>query len=704
MEEKERDSLKIKLFFMGLVVMLIFSLLTTRLWKLQISKGSEYVAEAKGNTLRYVSIPSPRGDILDSKGKVLATSVPQFAITLDWLDLQNAREGGDPKLVVKGLAHYLQPYWGDGKVPESAIAEDIMANIQMHQFRKYEPVVVMEKIPLALQAILAEHQQELPGISVEARPYRTYPLGELAGHILGYVREVSEGELPNFQNKAAQAGLNKDNLYQAGDLVGKIGVENSYDLYLRGQDGLQLMEVDNKARPVDRLTRRNPVVGNSVQLTIDLDLQRVVDQKLTQVIDELKNSGKSKAGAGAAVVIEVKTGRILAMVSKPDINPNDLTGDISPDIFKRYFGTRDEGPRLGWSRAFQEVYAPGSTFKMITAMSALQDGKITPNDTIYDGLSSLRNPSAAVADWNSWSFNRVNLILGLSQSINYYFEALGERVMTDNPERIRQVAREFGLGAKAGLDIPGEVEGTAPSAAWKKALNGPRIDKLRDTRLQQLKTDTDAKLAQAKSDKERKQIQADSDRKKKQILDEYNKTYEWDAGWQAFDTYNTSIGQGDNKYTMLQMANYVATIVNGGHHMKPFLVDRVTDTTSGQSILNNKPTVLNEVDISPANLDAVKQAMREVLTPRGTGGDVFSGIPQFTGGGKTGTAQVGSKGTAEENDYNGTFVAFAPYDDPQIAFAGITEAGYHGGLSTGQVAAAAFQEYFKDKGWGAAPK
>ncbi|HWJ03825.1 MAG TPA: penicillin-binding transpeptidase domain-containing protein, partial [Verrucomicrobiae bacterium] len=401
MDEKDKKGLKLRLFIVGITVIVIFSLLTSRLWTLQIVKGADYATKAKGNIWRWVSIPASRGDVVDAKGKVLATSVPQFAITLDWLDLQNTKY--DAKEVVKTLAKYVQPYWGNGQVKEDIIIEDILANIQMKQFRRYEPVVVMENIPAKLQAVLAEHQQELPGISVEARPFRIYPMGSVAGQILGYVREVSESELTDFQAKAEKAGLDKT-VYQAGDFVGKMGVENSYDMYLRGQDGTQVMEVDNRARPVDRLNRQDPTVGNSIKLTIDTDLQKVVSDELVKVIQELKDSGKQKAGYGAAVVIEVKTGRILAMVSVPDMNPNELYGKLSPETFDRNFGKKEDGsPRLGWSRAFQETYAPGSTFKMITGMAALQDNKVSPEEKVLDSKSSLWYANSGIDAWSESS-------------------------------------------------------------------------------------------------------------------------------------------------------------------------------------------------------------------------------------------------------------------------------------------------------------
>ena len=697
MEEQERDALKIKLVFVSLVVFLIFAILVMQLWKIQIVQGSVYAADSKGNILRTIVMPAPRGDIVDSRGKVLATSEPRFAVTLDWLDLQQA-QGYNLKDVVSKLAHYVKPFWSDSTESESQITEDILAKVQMQQFARYENVVVMQNISPQLQAILAEHQDELPCINVEALPYRTYPLQTMAGHELGYVREVSASQLPQFQAKAKAAGLSSDT-YQQGDLVGQMGVENSYDLYLRGKNGSQVVEVDNTARPVQLVQDNKPVVGDTVQLNIDSDLQGVISNAMDSVISGLQKNGHPLAGAGAAVVIDVKTGKIIAMVSKPSMNPNALVGDISQATFNQYFGdSSSSSPRLGWSRAFQSTYAPGSTFKMIVGMAALQAGVITPNSLFGDTVASLSHPNAGVGNDYSGSRGKVDLGEGLALSINVYFEHLGELVMNSNPERLAQVAHEFGLGKLTGVDIPGESSGVAPSPAWKEQLNGPLLKQILQNALALLQKQYKADLAKATTDTQRKQIEAQYNLNKQNAIYTYNQNFKWEAGWQWFDTYNTSIGQGDNKYTILQLADYVATIANGGHHMQPYLVNKVI-APDGKVVLQNEPKQLNGVDISQQTLDEIKQAMQGVVTRNiGTAYGVFNNIPNFTGGAKTGTAQLGSKGTAGANEYNGTFVAFTPYNNPQIAFAGVIEHAEWGSNSAGVVADAAFYQYYKEKG------
>lgn len=696
MDEKDRQKLKIRLVFVGLAVLLVFSSLVTRLWHLQIAEASTYVAKSKGNILRTVSIPAPRGDIVDSKGMVLATSEPRFAVTLDWLDLQNA-PGKTLQQVISKLAGYVKPFWSNPNESIQQITEDILAEIQMQQFARYENVVVMQNIPQQLQAILAEHQNELPGISVEALPYRVYPQQTLFGHILGYVRQVTASELPGFQARAKKAGLDP-NSYQAGDTVGQMGVEDSYDLYLRGTPGEQVLEVDNQARPVDMIKNKEPVAGDTVQLTVDSAMQKAIGDAMDQVISDLKKT-EPAAGAGAAVVLDVKTGKILAMVSKPSMNPNDLTGTITPQIFNEYFGNSQQGPRLAWNRAIQSLYAPGSTFKLITGMAALQTGKITPTQPVHDALSTLALPSAGVADWYSGSMGDVNMYKAYAESINIYFEYLGQLVMQTDPQRLSQVAHEFGLGEYTGVDIPSESQGIAPSPDWKMQLNGPRLKQVLADQLQQIEAKAKSDLAKAKTTAERKAIQSNEKKLKDLAMEKFNYNFKWEAQWQWYDTYNTAIGQGDNKYTILQLVNYVATVVNGGHHMQPYVVDKVIDPRTGKLVLQNEPKLLNNVDISPQNLNYVKEGMNAVVGS-GTAAGIFTQqIPNFTGGAKTGTAQLGNAGTAEANVYNGTFIAFTPYNDPQIAFAGVIEHGLTGGSSAGQVAVAAFKEYYQEKGW-----
>ena len=693
MEEKQRKAYVNRLRGLGFVVILIFGILSLNLWRLQIAHASYYSAMAKGNTIKLVKTLATRGDIKDRNGKLLATSVPQFALTLDWMDLQEAKNY-NWKDVVRRLAGYVKPYWPNQGESEESITEDILVMIQNHQWERYRPVTILPNVDKNLQAIIAEHQDELPGVSVEAIPERYYPQGTLAGQVLGYVREISDKEIDQFNQNplAEQEGFQ----YGQGDLVGKMGVEKSYDIWLRGREGTQQIEVDNNARPIAKSVMQPAQPGRTVQLTIDADLQAVVENSLDQVIRQ-KQKEHSDAKAGAAVVIDVNTGKILAMASRPAMNPNDLIGTISEETAQKYFQDKDAA---SYNRALSGVYPPGSTFKMLTAMAALKANVVTPNEYIADVMSSLGGPAAQAQGFPEWNggvgFGPVNMYRALAVSSDIYFEVMGRRVFEANPELVKQLANEFGLGVTSGVDLPGEAKGTAPSAEWKKAYYTPYYEQLRDKKLEEINNKYATQIAQAPDDRTRQKLQKAQDQEKKNVAVWYQQMVAQNIDWHLYDSFNNAIGQGYNAYTPLQLANYVATIVNGGKHYRPYIVDKITDPVTGQVVLQNQPKVLNTVSVSPDDLEVVKEGMARVTKGEGTASFLFADVPEFSGGGKTGTAQIGSKDTIAGELYNGMFVAFAPYDHPQIAFAGVVEYGGHGGETAGLVAKAAFMKYF---GW-----
>jgi penicillin-binding protein 2 len=692
MDEKERKPFIKRIWILRITIILVFLFLGSNLWYLQISQASYYETKAKGNALQIVTIPATRGDVTDKNGKILVTSVPNFALTLDWLDLQQAKNY-DWKDVVRRLAGYVKPYWANPAESEDLITEDILVMIQNHQWERYRPLIILKDISPVLQAIIAEHQDELPGVGVEAMPERIYPENSLAGQLLGYVREISDTEIEKFnQDPEAQ----KDGFqYAQGDLVGKMGVEKSYDYWLRGNEGVQQVEVDNNARPLAKEVLQNPQPGGTVQLTIDADLQRVVENTIDEVLTTVQRKHPDSK-AGAAVVMDVNTGKILAMASRPGMNPNDLIGVISEDTAEKYFRSKDAA---SFNRALSGLYPPGSTFKPLTAVAALQSGVVTPDETINDVMSSLGSASdqaQGFPEWSGYSFGMVDMYRGLALSSDIYFQVIGRRVFDANPELIRQIGHEFGLGVLTGVDLPGDAQGIVPSAEWKKTYYQPDYDQQRDEKLKAIDENYAAKLAAATDDKARQKLLQSQEAEKKQVQVWYLQMISQFVNWKPYDSYNNAIGQGYNSYTVLQLSNFVATLVNGGKHYKPYIVDKIIDPVAGTMIKENKPELLNMVSISPDNLDVVKQGMARVTTGEGTAAFLFADVPEFSGGAKTGTAQIGSKNTILEEVYNGVFVAFAPYDNPQIAFAGIIEFGGHGGDTAGYVAKAAFKQYF---GW-----
>jgi len=701
LDDRERKPYVHRLLGLGLVVVLVFSILGYNLWHLQIAQGSYFAAKTQGNAMKLVKVPSTRGDIVDKNGKLLVTSIPEFVVNLDWLDLQQANSS-NWKDVVRRLAGYIKPYWPNPNQSVDSITEDIFANIQNHQWERYRPVKIMDNVNQALQASIAEHQEELPGVSVDAIPVRSYPQKVMAGQVLGYVQEISAEEIASFNENddAKKAGFT----YAQGDMVGKSGIENSYDFWLRGVEGTQQVEVDNSARPVSKKVVNASQAGKTVQLTIDADLQKAVEDSLDAAIANVQKTNPN-AHAGAAVVVDVNTGKILAMVSRPGMDPNELTGKITDATVAKYW---PQDPKLASqaasvNRALSGVYPPGSVFKMVTAMAALKLKLTTPYEQIDDQMTSLGNREAQSQGFPEWGgnyFGLVNLYKALAKSSDIYFEVMGRRVFEAQPEAIKQIANEFGLGVRSGVDLPTEAKGMAPSPQTKIANYGPTYEKSRDKKLAKIESDYASKLATAPDSKAKQKLQTAKDTAINEVNIEYKQNMAEFVDWKPYNSYNNAIGQEDNSYSPLQLANYVATIVNGGKHFRPYVVDKLSDPVTGKTFQQYQPTVLNSVSVSPEVLDQVKQGMRAVVTGRGSNNGtaqyIFADLPDFTGGAKTGTAQKGNAGTALENVYNGMFVAFAPYDKPQIAFAGVVEFGEHGGETAGFVAKATFMKYF---GW-----
>ncbi|NLP43189.1 MAG: penicillin-binding protein 2 [Peptococcaceae bacterium] len=686
MEKEERRFYHKRLKGLGFAVVLVFLVLVFNLWRLQIANASYYAELAASNVYKTVTTSAVRGEIVDANGVVLARSVPKFALILDWTDLQKVNK--DWKNVVAKLAEYIKPYWPYPNQSIELITEDLLVMIRNQQWESYQPVVIMEDIPIELQATIAEHSNELPGVSVQALPVREYLQGTLLGQVLGYVREISEAELEQFNKKAEEIG--DDYRYEPGEFVGKMGIEKSYDIWLRGEHGLDVIGLDKNARPVQKETLKEARPGYTIKLNIDSELQKVVEDELDRIIREIEKK-HPEAKAGAAVVLEVNTGKVLAMVSRPFMDPNELIGTISQETADKYFTSEDAA---SFNRAITGLYPPGSTFKMLTAVAALEAGVVKPTDRFNASISSLG--SGGIAEWGGNYFGMVDLYRGMARSSNIYFQIIGRKVFEKEPEKLRETAHEFGLGVASGIDIPGEGIGIAPSPSWKKEYFKPYYDKRREDKLKEIEDKYKALLVKAADEQEKKKLLTRKEQEIALVEQDYKEKIDFYVNWRLFDSYNNSIGQGYNSYSLIQLANYVATIVNGGKRYRPYLVDEIIDPITGEVIKKNEPEILNEVSASAETLEAVKKAMAAVTSGEGTANWLFADTPEFSGGGKTGTAQLGSQGTAREKEYNGMFVAFAPYDNPQIAFAGVVEYGGHGGDTAGYVAKAAFKHYF---GW-----
>lgn len=599
------------------MLLLLFFVLAARLFALQILNSETYASISSRNQLRIVSQPAKRGDIYDRNMLKLAGSEICFEISIS-----TAKMTSDE---IKELAHNLAGFLKDPELNEEAIIDKID-----HRASNYQPVVITT-MPAEnnqhLVASLEENRDKLPGLLIIETPQRVYLEGSLASHVLGQVGKITDADADLVQNYN----------YLSTDLVGKAGVERTMERFtdtegreigLRGKRGLSLLEVDSKNRIVREISNQESVSGNSLVLTIDADIQRVMEDSLAETVEKLKQE-RPKVVGGSAVLLDVKTGSVLAMASYPDYEPEDFIKGIDSEKAAYYY---DETLKPTFNRAISGAYPVGSTFKVSTALAALACGAIGRDTHILCDPENWDNDKAKCTGIHGM----VDLSQALAVSCNTYAQDAGAAAGIDN---MYEVFRQLGYGQLTGIELTGETRGLLANPDWKKLNFKGR-----------------------------------------------------EGNWYPYDTYYMSIGQGYSYYTTLQMAQAMATIANHGVRMQPHVVDRIIDY-EGETVYQWEPRVMDRINMSDENWDVLYDALQAVTQPGGTAYRTFGNYPVSVAA-KTGTAQTGLVGDDKNNDYHGWFVAFAPADDPEVAFAGMVEYGFHGFSSGGVVCKDVFDAYF----------
>ncbi|NLO21348.1 MAG: penicillin-binding protein 2 [Syntrophomonadaceae bacterium] len=666
MRAKELEN-KIKIY--GYVVIILLALLGTRLSVVQLFNNETYQTQAKENRIRLLPIKAPRGEIYTAQGEVLASNEIVYSLSLSYLDADKQ------ELVIDNLLSVLQEYY-----PE-VTRDYIEEKVEIQKLRLYEPIILLHDISWNLVVELEENRQSLPGVSIVVEPLRNYPQGSLAGHVLGYIHSIDQGEL---QESA-------EGEYSINSLIGKSGLEKQYEEVLKGKDGARNVEVDARGRPIRDLVTLEPEAGRNLHLTLDLELQQVMQKSMENTLTQLQQK-YPKARVGSAVLMNVKTGEILAMCSMPAMYPDDWKGNISSKRAEYYFPQTESydplQPGAVSNRCIQATYPPGSTFKMITGMAALDKEAMIP---LEDYIRCTGNYWIAPYI-KCWSVHgNVNYYSAMAGSCNVYFQEMGRRA---GQKEIIRVANEFGLGSKTGIDLPYEAKGLLPNPEWKKEISATLTDRQYERLWQELESKYDDLLEKAIDQEEIKELQKRKENEKNQLEAQYQIDYNFNTTWQAFDTFNMSMGQGYNDFTVLQLTNYVAAIANGGYLMQPQLLSRITDGEN-KTIKDIEPQIVREIDVKAETIAETKRAMLAVSQPGGTAHFLFNDFPpSIQVAAKTGTAETGRAGDNELKEFHGVFVAFAPFDDPEIAFAGVMEYGYSGGESAGLIARDLFRHYF----------
>jgi penicillin-binding protein 2 len=588
-----------RILWLSFAVTILFFLLLTRLWYLQILESERLLDQSENNRLRLVPVAAPRGAILDRNGKVLVSNTPSFSVAVIPQDVKD--KGG----LILSLARYL-----------SLDQQELLEKWEKGKGRaKYYPIVIASGISRNQLEFLEENRLSLAGVDIEMKPIREYANGTLAAHLLGYLGELTEQELD----------MERFTDYNAGNYVGKSGIERSWEKELHGTDGGRQIEVDARGRYLRTVSETSPAVGNSLVLTIDLELQKQA---------ELAFADK----AGAAVAMDVNSGEILAFASTPGFDPALFAGRMPPEQWQAYM--EDKRHPLE-NKALKGQYPPGSTFKIVTALAGLEEGLIDENSSVVCNGSYTMGTDTFKC-WNKKGHGRVNLKQALKESCDVYFYQLGERLGVD---KIAAYAKRFGFGAPLGVGLENEKGGNIPTAAWKEKKFGKK--------------------------------------------------------WFRGETLPVAIGQGYVLTTPLQLASMIATVANEGTVYRPFLVKRVVDP-DGKTIKEFTPQVMARTGIKPASYREVKTGLLAVVNEaKGTGG--LARLYEVKVAGKTGTSQVvklRDKQGAIPYQYrdHALFVAFAPFDKPEIAVAVVVEHGEHGGGTAAAVAGRILRTYFEGKG------
>ena len=613
---RELHYFQVRLGVAGAVVLAAFAVLFGRFFYLQVIQHRYYDTKAEDNSIAIVPIPPNRGLILDRNGVVLARNYSAYTL----------------ELTLSKIADL------EGTINALATLVDIQPRDRRRFQRLREESKGRDNLTLRARltdeevAVLAVNRYRFPGMDIKGRPFRQYPLGEVASHVVGYISRIDDRDVEKIE-ESDQAGN-----YKGTDHIGKTGLEQSYEQALHGTTGFEQVETDASGRIVPRGTnvrtlapRTPPMPGNNLALTLDIRLQEAAERAF----------GENR---GALVAIEPATGGILAFVSKPGYDPNLFVDGIDPANWDALNNSPDHPLN---NRALTGLYPPGSTFKPYMALAALELGKRTPTQTIFDpgyfifGNNRFRDDKA---DGHGY----VDLYKSIVVSCDTYYYMLANDLGIDNMARF---IGQFGFGAKTGIDVEGEFAGVLPSPEWKvKRFKNPAQQK-----------------------------------------------------WFPGETISVGIGQGYNSYTPLQLAQAVATLANDGVMYRPHFVDYIQNPITGER-RPVEPQPVKTIPLKVKNLELVKHAMVGV-NKEGTGARAFAGAA-YVSAGKTGTAQVvalkqGEKYSeatvAEHLRDHALFIAFAPADKPRIALAVLVENAGFGARAAAPVARQVLDFYLLGK-------
>ena len=681
-KEINKRSINFRYNIVTIFIYIIGIILIVQLFNLQIVHGAKYREESNTRLTRESILEADRGEILDRSGNVLVSSSQKFNLELYKSKIDTNALNESILKIIKVLEKYEVNYVDSFPInispfeytisdtnlsnwkKNNGIDENDTAEKAFYKFKnKYKienedvtevrkiiairyaivregysstkSLTIAKDIPREAIAEFSERGDEFPGINITVQPARIYKEGTLASHILGYASKISDSE---YQEKK--------NTYNQNDIIGKTGIEALFEKYLKGKNGTKQIDMAVDGTITAEVVENEAVAGSNVVLTIDSKLQKIAEQALKDNIEKIRNGGFGKtydAKGGSCVVMNVKTGEVLAMASYPDYNPQSFANGISNEEWKSYNENKSY-PLL--NKTIQSAYEPGSIFKMVTAIAGLESGNISLTEKINDTGQYIKYGEKRNC-WYYTDYHRghgyLNVIGAIEKSCNYFFYETADRMGIDTLDKY---ARYFGLGKKTGIELPSEVSGTLASKEYVKTIN---------------------------------------------------------ASWNPGDTINAAIGQGYNRFTPLQMTKYVSMIANGGNKIDVSIVKTIQNPDGTEvsrdeinKFVNEKLGLTEEnnenITLNRDYINAVKEGMKSVTS--GESGTAYVRFKNFNikVGGKTGSAEAG-KDVNGNDIVNAWFAAFAPYDDPEIAVVVMVENGGHGNY-TAEAVRNIMAEYF----------
>jgi penicillin-binding protein 2 len=629
---------RLRMSIVALVVLALFVALFARLYDLQVVGSDSYQVQAEANRVRTVQIPAPRGRIVDRNGEVLVDNRVAVVVAVDRSVLGDQDEDAQT-FVIAALANDLTEA-GTPTTPDQ-----IRARLADDRYSRYAPVPIAVDVPEEMKIFYEEHAEQYPGVVVERTALRAYPYGRLAVHILGYVGKINERELEAVEGEIVKP-------YTLNDEIGKSGVEQTFERFLRGTPGMRRIEVDADGDPVRVISEVAPRAGDDLVLTIDAKVQALAEQKVRQGLAEARarpnRDGTRNTGTtGAAVVVDPNNGQVLAMASTPSYDPNIAVDGFDEQEWARLNDPANGAPFNNW--AVQGEWAPGSTYKLFVGYSAVMAGVMAPDTVFQDSggylipdCNSSQDPHCYRTNAGGAVYGSITLPTAITVSSDAYFYNVGaqfwiQRDRLGGNAAMQQHLRKFGIGAPTGIALTSERGGRVP---------GPE--------------------------------------QRREFCEEVDCA---DPGWRSGDNVNMAIGQGDVLVTPLQLANGYATFANGGTRYVPQIALRAEAYQSDRVTQEFGAEVAGEVPL-PENVRLPLLEGLEGVPRSGTATSAFAGFPLdvFSVAGKTGTAQVGT----EQNPRPDTavFAAFGPSRAPQYAVSVVLEESGYGGVAAAPVARA----------------